>query len=107
MRSLFVKERSDSNGKYADYDIIKMLEFLVVNIIVFFAENIPQQIIGIPLGTHSALLLPDIFLYSYEGEFICSLLYTFQSFRENKIKNSNLILIPIPTGAIHIKVHMY
>ena len=29
-----------------------------------------QQIVGIPMGTNCAPLLADIFLYSYEAEFI-------------------------------------
>ena len=55
-------------------DIIKMLEFLVDNIFVVFAGKVFQQIVGIPMGTNCAPLLADIFLYSYEAEFIQSLL---------------------------------
>ena len=51
-----------------------MLEFLVDNIFVVFAGKVFQQIIGIPMGTNCAPLLADIFLYSYEAEFIQSLL---------------------------------
>ena len=51
-----------------------MLEFLVDNIFVVFAGKVFQQIIGIPMGTNCAPLLADIFLYSYEVEFIQSLL---------------------------------
>ena len=39
-----------------------------------FGEQIFQQIIGIPMGTNCAPLLVDLFLYSYESEFIQSLL---------------------------------
>ena len=53
-----------------------MLEFLVDNIFVVFAGKVFQQIIGIPMGTNRAPLLADIFLYSYEAEFIQSLLST-------------------------------
>ena len=53
-----------------------MLEFLVDNISVVFAGKVFQQIIGIPMGTNCAPLLADIFLYSYEAEFIQSLLST-------------------------------
>ena len=70
----FVKEHSDSNNKYTEEDIIKMLEFLVDNIFVFFVGKVFQQTIGIPMGTNCAPLLADIFLYSYESEFIQSLL---------------------------------
>ena len=68
--SYFVKEHSDSKNKYSEDDIIKMLEFLVDNIVVVFARKVFQQIVGIPMGTNCAPLLADIFLYSYEAEFI-------------------------------------
>ena len=51
-----------------------MLEFLVDNIFVVFAGKVFQQIVGIPMGTNCAPPLADIFLYSYEAEFIQSLL---------------------------------
>ena len=71
-----MREHSDSKNKYTAEDIIKMLEFLVDNIFVVFAEKVFQLIIGIPMGTNCAPLLADIFriLYSYEAKFIQSLL---------------------------------
>ena len=51
-----------------------MLEFLIDNIFVMFGEQIFQQTICIPMGTNCAPLLADLFLYSYESEFIQSLL---------------------------------
>ena len=71
----FVKEHSDSKNKYTEEDIIKMLEFLVDNIFVVFAGKVFQQIIGIPMGTNCAPRLADIFLYSYEPEFIPNLTF--------------------------------
>ena len=53
-----------------------MLEILVDNIFVVFGGKVFQQIVGIPMGTNCAPLLADIFLYSYEAEFIHSLLST-------------------------------
>ena len=72
----FVKEHSDSKNKYIEDDIVNMLEFLVDNIFVVFGGKVFQQIVGIPMGTNCAPLLADIFLYSYEAEFIQSLLST-------------------------------
>ena len=72
----FVKEHSDSKNKYTEDDIINMLEFLVDNIFVVFGGKVFQQIACIPMGTNGAPLLADIFLYSYEAEFIQSLLST-------------------------------
>ena len=70
----FVKEHSDSKNKYTEEDIIKIFEFLVDNIFVVFAGKDFQQKIGVPMGTNCAPLLADIYLYSYEAEFIQSLL---------------------------------
>ena len=53
-----------------------MLEFLVDNIFVVFVGKVFQQTVGIPMGTNCAPLLADIFLYSYEADFIQSLLST-------------------------------
>ena len=50
-----------------------MLEYLIDNIFVEFGRRIFQQTIGIPMGTNCAPLLAD-FLYSYEAEFVQSLL---------------------------------
>ena len=72
----FVKEHFDSKHKYSEDDIIKMLEFLVDNISVVFVGKVFQQIVGIPMGTNCAPFLADIFLYSYEAEFIQSVLST-------------------------------
>ena len=62
--------RELSKNKYAEDDIVNMLEFLVDNIFVVFGGKVFQQIVGIPMGTNCAPLLADIFLYSYEAEFI-------------------------------------
>ena len=68
-----VREHSDWKSKITEEDIIRILEFLVDNIFVVFTGKVFQQIIGIPIGTNCAPLLSDIFLYSYEAEFIQSL----------------------------------
>ena len=71
-----MKEHSDSKYKNSEDDIIKVLVFLVDKIFVAIAGKILQKIVGIPMGTNFASLLADIFLYSYEAEFIHSLLST-------------------------------
>ena len=47
-----------------------MVEFLIDNIYVTFGEQTFRQVIGIPMGTNCAPLLADLFLYSYEAEFL-------------------------------------
>ena len=70
----FVKDHSDCTTKLTETDIVNMLEFLLDNIFVMFGGQIFQQTIGIPMGTDCVPLLADLFLYSYEAEFIQGLL---------------------------------
>ena len=71
-----MKEHSDSKNKYSEDDIIKMLEFLVENIVFVFAGKVFRQTVGIAMGTNCDPLFADIFLYSYDADFIQSLLST-------------------------------
>ena len=70
----FVKDHSEAKNKYTEDDIVRMLEFLIDNIFVECGGVIFQQVIGIPMGTNCAPLLADLFLYSYEAEFIQTLI---------------------------------
>jgi hypothetical protein len=47
-----------------------MLEFLIDNIFVSSGGSLFQQVVGIPMGTNCAPLQADLFLYSYESEFL-------------------------------------
>ena len=51
-----------------------MIEFLVDNIYVSFGGQLFRQMVGIPMGTNCAPLLADLFLYSYENEFLDKLI---------------------------------
>ena len=70
------KNHSDSTKKFSETDIINMLKFVIDNIHVFviFGGRVFQQTVGIPMGTSCAPLLADLFLYSYEADFIQGLL---------------------------------
>ena len=50
--------------------MISMLEFRIDNIFVSFRGTLYQQVVGIPMGKNCAPLLADLFLYSYESEFL-------------------------------------
>ena len=64
---------------------LQFLLYLIDNIFVEFGGRIFQQTIGIPMGTNCAPFLADLFLYSYEAEFVQSLL---QQARNNLHNNS-------------------
>ena len=64
----------DINGSgdnmYSADNICKMIEVLIDNIFVQFGGCLFHQVIGIPMGTNCAPLLADLFLYSYEKQFL-------------------------------------
>ena len=66
------KNHSDSTKKFSETDI-NMLEFLIDNmdnIFVIFGGRVFQQTVSIHMGTSCGPLLADLFLYSYEADFI-------------------------------------
>ena len=66
-----VKDQSDVTTKYFETDVIRMLDFFFIdNIFVEFGRRIFQQTVGIPMVTNCAPLLADLFLYSYEADFV-------------------------------------
>ena len=72
--SCAVRILSDSTKKFSETDIFNMFEFLIDNIFAMFGGRVFQQTVGIPIGTNCAPLLADLFLYSYEADFIQGLL---------------------------------
>ena len=69
-KSYFTSNPLNGDSKYTASDICKMIEFLVDNIYVRFGRQLFRQMVGIPMGTNCAPLLADLFLYSYENEFL-------------------------------------
>ena len=64
----------DINGggdnMYTADNICQMIESLIDDIFVQFGGCLFHQVIGIRMGTNCAPLLADLFLYSYENEFL-------------------------------------
>ena len=56
--------------------LVEMFNFLIDNIYIQIGSAVYQQIIGIPMGTDCAPLVTDLFLFSYEFEFMKSLIRT-------------------------------
>ena len=50
--------------------MIRLLNWLIDNIYVTFGDKVFRQKIGIPMGTDCAPFLANLFLYSYEKEWI-------------------------------------
>ena len=75
-KSHFTSDPLSGDNNYTANDFCKMTECLVDNIYVKFGGQLFQQTIGIPTGTNCAPLLADLFLYSYESEFLDKLVNT-------------------------------
>jgi hypothetical protein len=50
----------------SETDILNMLD----NKFAMFGGRVFQKTVGIPMGTHCALLLAELFFYFYEADFI-------------------------------------
>ena len=74
IKEYFISDPLNGDNKYTSNAICKMIEFLVDNIYVRFGEQLFRQMAGIPIGTSCALLLADLFLYSYKNQFLDKLI---------------------------------
>jgi hypothetical protein len=57
------------------YELLLLSGFLICHAVGWYIEwgILFQQVVGIPMGTNCAPLLADLFLYSYESEFLLKL----------------------------------
>ena len=69
-KSYFTNDPLNGDNKYTANDICKMIEFLLDNVYVRFGGQLFRQMVGIPKGTNCTPLLADLFLYTYENEFL-------------------------------------
>ena len=67
---MFKKTHCDSTKKVSERDVINMLKFLIDSTFVIFGRRICQQTVGIHIVTNCGPLLANLFLYSYEADFI-------------------------------------
>ena len=94
--SLLVNERnsyfsSENNDKYLSFscaEFCELLEFLISNIYVKYGDEVFQQILGIPMGTNCAPLLANLYLFSYEYDFMMNLMSSKKLHLCRKFSNS-------------------
>ena len=73
-KSCFTSDPLNGDNKYTANNICKMIEFLVDNIYARFGGQLFRQMVGIHMVTNCAPLLADLFLHSYENEFLDKLI---------------------------------
>ena len=69
-RTFWTDEKKCNRYHFSCRDLCRAIDFLIDNIFVRFGGKVFRQVIGIPMGTNSAPLLADLFLHTYEYEFI-------------------------------------
>ncbi len=55
-------------------DLISWLDFLLDNLFICFDHGVYRQWIGIPMGTSCVVYLANLYLFTYEFDFIKHLL---------------------------------
>lgn len=57
--------------------------FQIDNIYVRYGKTVYRKVVGIPMGTNCAPLIPDLFLYCYELQFMVVLIKMSSKFHLN------------------------
>ena len=57
---------------YVNIDLVVLIFFLYISVILIFlfGSSVFRQVIGLPMGTNSAPLLDDLFLHTFEYDFM-------------------------------------
>jgi len=63
--------RSKNNPSWTKTETVEHINYLIDNIYVMCGDSLFKQVIGIPMGTDCAPFLANLFLYSYECEWLC------------------------------------
>ncbi len=65
--------KNDNYVSWTHYQFREAFEFLIDNIYTKFGDDVFKQMLGIPMGTDCAPVVADLFLYTYEFEFLYKL----------------------------------
>ena len=70
-RTFWTNDRTSTRYTYFSCrELCLAIDFLIDNIYVRFGSSVFRQVIGIPMGTNSEPLLADLFLHTFEYDFV-------------------------------------
>ena len=72
-RAFFTSEQPKRFKLWSCQKVCDALHYLLDNLFIRFGSKLYRQIVGIPMGTNCAPLVADLFLFSYERDFMLSL----------------------------------
>ena len=77
--AFFTSNAVRNHNLWSCQKVCEALTFLLDNIYIRFGSKLYRQIVGIPMGTNCVPLVADLFLFSYERDFMLSLSEDYQS----------------------------
>lgn len=66
----WTQSRGENKVTWNKYQLIHQIKWLIDNIYVFCGDCLFRQVIGIPMGTDCAPFLANLYLYSYEHQWL-------------------------------------
>ena len=84
-KAYFSKTKSKVNISFSAEDLIRHMRIIIDNSFITFRNKIYRQVVGIPMGTNCAPCLADIFLHTYEYDYMQKLV------GEGKIEEAKLL----------------
>ena len=84
----FSKTRSNVNSCFSKDDLIFNVNIIIDNCFILYHEKVFKQVIGIPMGTNCAPFLANIFLHTYEFEYMQLLINNGKSDIARKLSNT-------------------
>ena len=82
--TFFINEETSDGKKYDETLICQMIDFVIDNIYIQIGNHLLWQCSGIPKGTNCAPFVANLFLCSYEVEFLRSMKRIFKIYEEVK-----------------------
>ena len=71
--AFFTSENPKKYHSWSCQNVCDALTFLLDNIFIGFGTKLYRQVVGNPMGSNSAPLVADLFLFCYERDFMMSL----------------------------------
>ena len=81
------KKSNKATVTFTSLELIEAINYIIDNSYVCFNGKVFRQIIGVPMGTHCAPYLANIFLYGYEKRFIDNLIFNNKNKEASMLKN--------------------
>ena len=70
----YTKNRSKTNICYNEAELLLAIDFIIDNAFIVFHDKVYRQVVGIPMGTNCAPFVANIYLHTFEYEYLKKLI---------------------------------